>query len=220
MHAARPPHAAAAFHPNNNHKAGGVPSSAIQIHAPFSNNQQQPQNGVVGHGGGGLPVRTHVRSAPTTQSHSLIAARKRAAQNPTTPTTLTASALVEPRLAHVEQLLKDVVENITAVDNAQTAFEHRSNGSWITADVVADTMEFCTTEDDVEEAMKAVKPTPVSKGGTASVAYPMVQGTIEGSAVFLMRRRTVDPSTAELAASWIVVHTPVGDVAHVTNFRF
>ena len=115
MHA-RPPHAAAAFHPNN-HKAGGVPSSAIQIHAPFSNNQQPQQNGVVGHGGGGLPVRTHVRSAPTTQSHSLIAARKSAAQNPTTPTTLTASALVEPRLAHVERLLKDVVENITAVDN-------------------------------------------------------------------------------------------------------
>lgn len=192
---------------------GSVP---VEVHAPFQ--QQHSQN---------IPTRVHQRQPPSTGS--LIAARKRAggggsgggaAASAPQVTTLTSGALVEPRLEHLEKLIKDVCENITAVDNAQTAFEHRSNGEWMIADIVTDTVEFASSDDDCESVIKTTTPTAVEKGATASVAYPMVQATLEGDEVYLMRRRQVDPSTAEITASWLVVHSPQTDIAHVTNYRF
>lgn len=198
---------------------GSVP---VEVHAPFQ--QQHSQN---------IPTRVHQRQPPSTGS--LIAARKRAGTGGTggggsggggasaaapQVATLTSGALVEPRLEHLEKLIKDVCENITAVDNAQTAFEHRSNGEWMIADIVTDTVEFASPDDDCESVIKTTTPTAVEKGAMASVAYPMVQATLEGDEVYLMRRRQVDPSTAEITASWLVVHSPQTDVAHVTNYRF
>ena len=96
------------------------------------------------------------------------------------------------------------------------------------ADVVVDTVEFVSPDDDHETAMKETAPLFVKSGVTVSLSYPMVESTIDGQSVLLMRRRNIDSTTAELTASWIVINTPASpgspesdvDVAHVTNFRF
>ena len=182
-------------------------------------------------------VAAHPQTAPSQRIQSrqpprasLLAARKAAMAKPAAPAapaTLTESSLMGPRLDHVEKTLKEVCENITAVDNNQTRVEEVVNTSWLVADVVCDTTEYVTTNDNHEEAVANTPATTVSLNQKVSVTYPMVESVVDGNEVFLMRRRSVDPETAEVVASWIVVYKPSGtveaadgDVAYVTNFSF
>ena len=172
--------------------------------------------------------RTQTRQPPRA---SLLAARKAAMAKPNVPApaavSLTESSLMGPRLDHVEKTLKEVCENITTVDNNQTRVEEVVNTSWLVADVVCDTTEYVTTNDNHEEAVANTPSTAVTSKQRVSVTYPMVESVVDGNEVFLMRRRAVDPETAEVVASWIVVYKPSdtveaadGDVAYVTNFSF
>lgn len=159
-----------------------------------------------------------------TQAASAVCAAANGVHNGAAPPTV--GALLGPRLDHVEALLKDVCENIAVVDRAQSDQEKKANGSWILADVVVDTVEFVSDEDDHEKVMNDVAPNLVKSGVSVSLSYPMVESRIDGQAVLLMRRRSIDSATAEITASWLVIHTPGSpelaetDVAHVTNFRF
>lgn len=137
----------------------------------------------------------------------------------------TENNLLVPRIVHVEETLKQVTEGVRCVDLAQTELEKRHSGSWLTADVVLETVEYISAEEDHNKVIATVSPSHVAAGDTVSLAYPMVEGKVEGESVFLMRRRFVDPYTAEVGASFIIVHTPGRtaadtDVSHVSNFRF
>ena len=217
------------------------PPGLVQVHRPFVPGQPPPQPG--------LPQQRVVERVPVRGTSSLLAARKAATQaasavcatangangangaigamgvhNGAAPPTV--GALLGPRLDHVEALLKEACENIAVVDRAQSDQEKNQNGSWIIADVVVDTVEFVSDEDDHEKVMNDVAPNLVKSGVSVSLSYPMVESRIDGQAVLLMRRRNIESATAEITASWLVIHTPgspelaEADVAHVTNFRF
>ena len=175
-----------------------------------------------------LPNQRHAaRVAP---SQSLIAQRQMAVsaasvKEETPLTSPTVASLLGPRIDHLELTVKEIVENVTVVDKNQKEFEHMVNGSWLIAEVVSDTMEFVSADDDFENAMKQTTPSPVKKGEKISVSYPMVESTLNSQTVYMMRRRFVDPTTAEIGCSWCIVHTPSAtpeenDVAHVSNFSF
>ena len=218
------------------------PPGLVQVHRPFLAGQAPPQPG--------LPQQRVVERVPVRGTSSLLAARKAATQAATQAASAvcatangangaigamgvhngaappTVGALLGPRLDHVEALLKEACENIAVVDRAQSDQEKNQNGSWILADVVVDTVEFVSDEDDHEKVMNDVAPNLVKSGVSVSLSYPMVESRIDGQAVLLMRRRSIDSTTAEITASWLVIHTPgspelaEADVAHVTNFRF
>lgn len=190
------------------------PPGLVQVHRPFVPGHPPPQ-------APGLPQHRVVERQPVVRGASLLAARKAAAtcaaatpgangaiMNANGAAPPTVGALLSPRLDHVETLLKEACENIAVVDRAQTAFEKRENGSWMKADVVVDTVEFVSDDDDHENAMKETAPLLVKSGVAVSLSYPMVESMIDGQSVLLMRRRNIDSTTAELTASWIVINTP------------
>lgn len=116
--------------------------------------------------------------------------------------------------------MKEIVANIVVVDDAQKRLEERGVGSWLNADIAVDTVEFLTDQDDIAVAKSSCAVAAVSAGTAVSLSYPMQEIEHEGKAVFVMQRRFVDPQTAEIGASWLIVFTVDGEVAHATNYRF
>ena len=191
-----------------------------EVRQPYQSVHPQPPTQVAPN------QRVHTRTAP---SQSLLAARKAAMAKPVpsknSPTTLTEASLLGPRLDHAEKTIKEVCENINAIDVNQTRIEEVVNTSWLIAEVLVDTTQYVSTDDDHEKVVSHVESTPVEANQKVSVTYPMVESKVDGKTVFLMRRRMVDPETAEVSASWIVVHSPsndvdVDDVAYVSKFSF
>lgn len=197
-----------------------VPTKTVtEVRQPYQSVHPQPPTQVA------PTQRVHTRAPPTS---SLLAARKAAMAKPAvvnSSSTLTEASLLGPRLDHAEKTIKEVCENINAMDANQTRIEEVVNTSWLIAEVLVDTTEYVSTNDDYEKVIASVENTPVKANQKVSVTYPMVESKVDGKTVFLMRRRMVDQETAEVSASWIVVHSPssdldVDDIAYVSKFSF
>lgn len=134
---------------------------------------------------------------------------------------LTAANLVEPRVAHLEEKMKEALDRLSSM-----AVEKQHDAppvGFVRATVLLDTSEYLG-DGDAASAVKTAAPTKVAKGTALSLCYPQSEVEIDGEAKILMRRRSVDADTAQLSYSWIVVYVNDSedeelDVAYVGQFE-
>lgn len=131
---------------------------------------------------------------------------------------LTAANLIEPRVAHLEEKTKEIVDRLSATVSDQDA-----KFGFVIGTTLLETIEFVSTDADPHVATRSSTPTPVPAGIELSLSYPQAAVVIEGERKIVMRRRIVDPDSAQLTFSWIVVYAPDDnedlDIAFVGAFR-
>ena len=133
---------------------------------------------------------------------------------------LTAANLVEPRVSHLEEKMKEALDRLSSM-----AIEQDSPKlGFVMGRVLLDTVEYVSSDSDASAAVAGCDPTPVNKETKVSLSYPQAEVVIDGETKIVMRRRTVDADTAQIQFSWIVVYLndtadESCDVAYVGDFH-
>ena len=138
----------------------------------------------------------------------------------------TASLLVDRRVEHLEENMKRVRDELDSLIASIKEGKHgteldASVGSWMHATTIHATTEYVTLDDSIASVVAQVKPTLVQEGTMLSVSYPMHKVAVGDRVVIVMRRRMVDPETAQISGSWVIVNVPGAEPSTlVSNFAF
>lgn len=147
------------------------------------------------------------------QPRSLMSARGKSGA-----AALTAANLIEPRVSHLEDKLKECIDRLSSMMSDSDA-----KFGFVKAKTLLETEEFVSTEADPHVAVLSAQPTTVAAGTELSLSYPQAEVTIDGENKIVMRRRVVDPDSAQITMSWLVVYFPDAsnnelDVSYVGDF--
>ena len=130
---------------------------------------------------------------------------------------LTPEALLEPRVTHLEETIKQILDRLASLPSSSS-----EEYGFFNAKVTADTIEFPIQEDN-PSLIPSVDPLLLKKGETISVSYPQIEIRYEDSNRVVMRRRKIDPETADIEFTWVITSYPDeegdSDIHYIGEFR-
>lgn len=178
-------------------------------------------------GGGGLNGLNASNAPMNAMQHGGVGAGEppclslMSAKGKTGAAALTAANLIEPRVTHVEEKLKEAIDRLSSM-----VCDSDAKYGYVKGTTLLETQEFVSTDADPNVAVATSEPTIVPAKTEVSLSYPQARVNINGETKIVMRRRVVDVDSAQLTFSWICVYLPDAggpdaglDIAYVGNFR-